>query len=191
MSLVNVSDSGDTLTKVGGCGGCADATAISNQQISGTGAVQFATDDRASLRFVGLAASGIGTTPGDISFAIRLQSGVAEVRESGTYKTEIGFGAGDTFTIAVRNGSVTYAKNGSVFYTSGTAAPSALRAHAIFFDSNASIRSVAFNGGGAATSGDTPAATTAPAASASPSTGTQYAVPRPAGSTPVRRKPTY
>jgi hypothetical protein len=183
MSLMNVVENGLTLTKNGGCSGCPDGTAVSNQQVSSSGALRFSTDDSSTLRFVGLAGSGIGTTPSDIAFAVRLQAGVAEVRESGTYKSETSFGAGDTFTIAVNNGSVTYAKNGSVFYTSGTAASGALRAHAIFFDVNGSIRNVGF-GGGATPSGTA----TAEAASSSPVVSGSYAVPRPAGSKPVRRK---
>jgi hypothetical protein len=186
MSLMNVAESGATLTKVGGCSGCPDGTAVSTQQMSGGGSLQFSTDDSSTLRFVGLAASGIGTTPSDISFAIRLQGGVAEVRESGAYMTEIGFSAGDTFTIAVNGGSVTYAKNGSVFYTSGNSASGALRAHAIFFDANGSVRNVAFGGGSA------PAATTTASAPQTGVSGTGgYAVPRPAGSTPTRKKPHY
>jgi hypothetical protein len=190
MSLMNVAESGATLTKTGGCDGCADGTAVSNQQVSGSGALQFSTDDSSTLRFVGLAPSGIGTTPSDVSFAIRLQAGVAEVRESGAYKTEIGFSAGDTFAIAVNGASVTYAKNGSVFYTSSTAASGALRAHAIFFDANGSVRNIAF-GGAAAASGGTPTVTTVPAAQTGVSGTGSYAVPRPAGSTPKRRKAHY
>ena len=184
MSLMNVVENAVTLTKNGGCSGCPDGTAVSNQQITGSGALQFSTDDSSTLRFVGLAASGIGTTPSDITFAIRLQAGTAEVRESGTYKFEISFGPGDTFSIAVNNGSVTYAKNGSVFYTSTVSASGSLRAHAIFFDVNGSLRNVAFGGSAAAT-----AEASVPAAS-SVVTGTgSYAVPRPAGSKPRRRKP--
>jgi len=188
MSLMNVAQSGATLTKSGGCSGCPDGTAVSNQQVSGSGMLQFSTDDSSTLRFVGLGSGGIGTTPADVDFAIRLQGGVAEVRESGGYKTEIGFAAGDTFTITVSGGAVSYAKNGGVFYTSANATGAALRAHAIFFDTNGSVRNVGF-GGGAAASGDAPATTTSPAAAASPAASTgQYAVPRPAGSTPKRKK---
>jgi hypothetical protein len=190
MSLVNVAESGGTLTKVGGCSGCPDAAAISNQQISGTGTLQFSTDDRASLRFVGLAPGGVGTTPADIAFGIRLQSGVAEVRESGSYKTETTFASGDSFTVAVNGGSVTYARNGTVFYTSSVPATTALRGHAVFFDANGTIRSVLFGGGGAAPTGDVPEEAT-PTVSANPSSSTQYAVPRPSDSTPKRGKPRY
>jgi hypothetical protein len=186
MSLMNVAESGATLTKVGGCSGCPDGTAVSNQQVSGSGMLQFSTDDSSTLRFVGLAGSGIGTTPADVNFAIRLQGGVAEVRESGAYKSEIGFAAGDTFTITVNGSAVSYAKNGGVFYTSGSSASAGLRAHVIFFDSNGSVRNVGF-GGGAVTSGDAPSASTSPAVSAGTAPA-GYAVPRPAGSTPKRGK---
>ena len=159
---------------------------MSNQQISGTGTFQFSTDDATALRFVGLSSGGIGTTPADVQFAVRLQGGVAEVRESGNYKSEIPFGAGDTFAISVNNGSVTYAKNGSVFYTSATPATTALRAHLIFFDMNASIRNAAF-GGGATKSSDDPTPAMSADTPGAVRTG-EYAVPRPPGSTPVRRR---
>jgi hypothetical protein len=167
MSLINVAESGATLTKVGGCSGCPDGTAVSNQQVSGSGVLQFSTDDSASLRFVGLGSSGMGTTPGDVNFAIRLQGGVAEIREAGAYKSDTRFGAGDSFTIAVNNGAVTYAKNGSVFYTSANTATTALRGHVIFFDSNGTVRNVGFGSGGSTPAGDAPAASSpAPSTSA-------------------------
>jgi hypothetical protein len=168
MSLMNVAESGNTLTKVSGCSGCPDGTAVSNQQVSGNGILQFSTDDTASLRFVGLGSAGIGTTPADIDFAIRLQSGVAEIRESGSYKFETGFAAGDTFTIGVSNGAVTYAKNGTVFYSSANTTGAALRAHVVFFDANGSVRTVGFGSGAPATAADASPAVmpAAPAATA-------------------------
>ena len=190
MSLVNVTASGAALTKSGGCSGCPDGSAVSQQQISGSGTLQFATDETSSLRFVGLGSGGIGTAPGDINFAIRLQGGVAEVRESGAYKAEIGFGAGDTFRVIVNNGAVTYAKNGGVFYRSSSTATSAVRAVAVFFDPSGSIRNVTIGSGGAAAASDVPAAPSAGVSAAAPAApaGTRYAVPRPAGSKPVRRR---
>jgi hypothetical protein len=189
MSLMNVVENGATLTKNGGCSGCPDGTAVSNQQISGSGLLQFSTDDGSSLRFVGLGRGGVGMTPGDVDFAIRLQAGVAEVRESGAYKSETSFAAGNTFTIAVNGGGVTYAKNGSVFYSSANTTTAALRANVIFFDANGTIRNVGFAGVGApATSGNAPPTRIVSATATGSTTTTQYAVPRPAGSTPVRRK---
>jgi hypothetical protein len=180
MSLINVTASGGSLQKTGGCGGCADASAVSSGQISGTGAVEFATADASALRFVGLGSGGIGTGAADINFAIRLQSGVAEVRESGAYKTEVSFAVGDRFQISVNGGVVTYAKNGGVFYTSGSPAGFAVRVHAVFFDMNGALSDVAINGAAGAS---TPSATDAALSSVE-----RYAVRRPAGSTPRRRR---
>ena len=182
---MNIVENGVSLTKNGGCSGCPDAAGVSNQQITGSGALQFSTDDSSTLRFIGLSTSGIGTTPTDVQYAIRLQAGVAEVRESGAYKSETPFAAGDTFTIAVTNGSVSYAKNGAVFYTSAATAGGSLHGHIIFFDMNASVRNVSF-GGGATPSGQAPVS--AAAAMTTPSSAANIAIPRPPGSKPVRRK---
>ena len=59
--------------------------------------------------------------PCRIKFAIRMQSGTVEVRESGVYRTDTIFAAGDVFRIAVQAGTVCYLKNGKVFYTSAAA----------------------------------------------------------------------
>ena len=101
-SLVNVTVSGSTLQKTSGCGGCPDAGAISGQQISsGDGFVSFSTTESNTLRFVGLSNGNTGTGGAEIKFALRLQGGRAEVRESGTYKSEVTFAAGDTLKVAV------------------------------------------------------------------------------------------
>jgi len=146
MSLINVTASGNTLQKTAGCSGCADASAVSEGQINGSGSLEFVAADAGSLRFVGLGSGGIGTGAADINFAIRLQSGVAEVRESGAYKTEIAFSAGERFRIAVEGGAVQYSKNGGVFYTSASQAGYAVRAHAVLFDMNATIGNVVLGG---------------------------------------------
>jgi hypothetical protein len=189
MSLINITANGNGLQKTGGCAGCPDASAVSEQQMSASGALNFIASESGSLRFVGLASGGIGTGAGDMNFAIRLQGGVAEVRESGAYRTEVGFAAGDTFRISVEGGVVRYAKNGAVFYTSGSQATYAVRAHAVFFDMNAAVGEVVVSGGGEAASTSPSVAAPAPA----PSTTGQprRAVRRPADSTPVRRKPSW
>jgi len=184
MSLINVTAAGNTLQKTGGCSGCPDATAVSEGQINGSGSLEFVASDSGSLRFVGLGSGGIGTSAGDINFAIRLQSGVAEVRESGGYKTEIAFSAGDRFRIAVEGGVVRYSKNGTVFYTSASQAGYAMRVHAVLFDMNAAVGNVAL--GGVSGGASTPAAPAASVTSQTPDT--RHARPRPAGSVPARRR---
>ena len=142
MSLINVSASGASLVKTGGCDGCPDAFAVSEQQVASDGTLEFTAAEAGSLRFVGLSSGGAGTAAGDIAFAIRLQGGVAEVREGGSYRTEIGFGAGDVFRIRVEGGVVRYSKNGSVFYTSATRTGHAGHAHVVMFNNGAAIGSV-------------------------------------------------
>lgn len=139
-NAVNVSVSGGTLEKTSGCSGCPDAGAASEQQIaSGDGGVQFTTSDSGSLRFVGLTSGGANHDPGGIKFALRLQGGVAEVREAGAYRSDIRFNAGDVLGVWVVGGAVQYSKNGTVFYTSGAEVRYPLVADASLYDLNATI----------------------------------------------------
>src|SRR5688572_13022056 len=142
MSLVNVTASGNNLLKTGGCDGCSDASAVSEQLLTGPALVAFTAPEAGTLRFVGLGSGGVGTAAGDINFALRLQGGVVEVRESGAYQTETGFTAGDKFEITSEGGVVRYWKNGGLFYTSGSHVPSALRVHVAMFNASAEIANV-------------------------------------------------
>jgi len=188
MYTVNVTASGNSLTKTGGCDGCPDASAVSSGQVTGNGIAQFVAAEASTLRYVGLGYGGPGTAPGDINYAIRLQSGVAEVRESNAYRTEIAFAAGDTFGVVLENSVVKYAKNGAVFYTSPIQPTSALRLHAVLFNANAALTGIGL--GGTATSTSTTTSPTTP--TTSPTTTTTVTKPRwaklrPAGSTPTKR----
>jgi hypothetical protein len=137
-NLVNVTASGNNLQKTGGCGGCPDAGAFSQQQIPGDGYVQFTASEGDTLRFIGLTSGSSGTDAGDIKYALRLQAGRAEVRESGAYKSEIAVAPGDTLRITVAGGSVQYSKNGAVFFTS-TASGSSFVVKTSFYDLGATI----------------------------------------------------
>lgn len=130
--------SGNNLQKTGGCGGCPDAGAFSQQQIPGDGYVQFTASEGDTLRFIGLTSGSSGTDAGDIKYALRLQAGRAEVRESGAYKSEIAVAPGDTLRITVTGGSVQYSKNGTVFFTS-TASGSSFVVKTSFYDLGATI----------------------------------------------------
>jgi hypothetical protein len=124
---VNVTASGNSVTKTGGCDGCYDAGAVAQQQISGTGGyAQFTAGATGPLRTAGLAQSFSVTNPGSIAFGIRLQGTTAEVREGGVYRSDVPYTAGDVFRISVQSGVVSYSKNGTVFYTSGQASSSPL-----------------------------------------------------------------
>ena len=83
-----------------------------------------------------------GATATDVSsipFAIRLQSGNAEVREGGIYRGETTFAGGDVFRVAIESGVVKYYKNGAVFYTSATAPTYPLQADASLLDLGATV----------------------------------------------------
>jgi hypothetical protein len=184
MSLINMTASGRGVQKTAGCGGCPDASAVSAEQIATNGSLEFVASESGTLRFVGLGSGGVGTNVADINFAIRLQSGVAEVRESGSYRTETPFSAGDTFRISVEGGVVRYARNGAVFHTSNGQASFGVRVHAVFFDMNGAVDGVVVSGGAESAS----STVTQPQAS---SEQRRTAVPRPDGTSPVRRKPRW
>ncbi len=122
-SLVNATATGGSLQKSGGCDGCDDAGAVSQQQIaSGDGGVQFTASETSAIRYIGLSHGNTDTHLTDVDFAIRLGSGYAEVRENNVYRSDTLTRAGDVFKVAVVGGVVKYFKNGAVFYTS-TVAP--------------------------------------------------------------------
>lgn len=128
-NLVNVTAGADTLQKTGGCDGCADAGAVSEQQIAaGSGYLEFTVMNGSLVRYVGLNDNSTGTGSAEIPFAFKLSSGYAEVREYGQYRWDIAVSDGDVLRIAVEAGTVKYLKNGALFYTSGNAARYPLRA---------------------------------------------------------------
>jgi hypothetical protein len=140
---VNVTASGNSVSKTAGCDGCNDAGAVSQQQITGAnGYAQFTADASGLLRIAGLTSSFSLTNPASIAFGIRLQGNIAEVRESGAYRRDITFAAGDIFRISVQAGVVSYAKNGTVFYTSSQSSGSTLVFGVAIANLNGSIGSV-------------------------------------------------
>ena len=179
--LVNVTANGNNLQKTGGCGGCADAGAVSQQQIgSGDGYMEFTASETNTLRFVGWGSSSASGSGSDIRFAFRLQGGTAEVRESGAYKAETSFASGDVLRITLEGGSVKYSKNGAVFYTSsGGGYPLFVRA--ALNDLDATVKNVIIKVGAATSAASQAAgATGSPGRKAPPSTEPRAkAVPRP------------
>jgi hypothetical protein len=140
---VNVTTSGNSITKTTGCDGCSDAGAVSPQQITGAnGYAQFTADASGLLRIAGLTSSFSLTNPASIAFGIRLQGNFAAVSESGAYRRDITVAAGDVFRISVQAGVVSYAKNGTVFYTSSQAAGSPLVFGVAIANLNGSIGNV-------------------------------------------------
>ena len=147
--VVNASTIGNSLMKAGGCGGCPDAGGISAQQIlSGDGYVEFTVPEAGTLRFIGLSAGNGGTDPAEIKFALRLQNGNAEVRESGAYRTETPFAANDVLRVAYAGGTVQYSKNGNVFYTSDERPAYPALVDVTLFEDNSTVWNVMIGSGG-------------------------------------------
>jgi hypothetical protein len=163
---VNVSTSGNTLQKTGGCSGCADAGASSEQQISSDGGVFVTVTDPGPLRFVGLTWGEPTHQPTHIKFALRLQGGVAEVREAGVYRADVRISAGDVLGVGVTGGTVQYTKNGTVFYASNSEVRYPLVVDAAINDLNATISNavlmLAASGGPVTASTVTPPTTATP-----------------------------
>jgi hypothetical protein len=134
-SPVNVQASGPDLAKSGGCVDCADAGAVSAQAIAagGTGYLQWTMPDTTAQRVVGLGAGNSDTSEVDVDYALKFwPGGTVDVRQSGQYKTETSYAAGDVFRVAVKAGVVSFVKNGVVFHTSAVPAAAALNADTSF-----------------------------------------------------------
>jgi hypothetical protein len=175
--VVNASTIGNSLVKAGGCSGCPDSGAVSSQAIaSGDGFVEFTVPESGTLRFIGLSSGNGGTDPAEIKFALRLQNGNVEVRESGAYRTETQFSANDVMRIAYAGGSVQYSKNGNVFYTSGNAPVYPAIVDATLFDDNATVWNAMIGSGSSSGSSSTSSSGSTPESS-SPAPAPQAAGP--------------
>ncbi len=138
-SLVNCTASGSGLQKTGGVDDMADSGAVSAQQLTSDGFVEFELTEAGTNRVFGLSSGSSGIQPSGIEFGIRVQSGVAEVRENGAYQADVSAAAGDVFRVSVSGGSVTYARNGVVFHTSARTASFPLAANVVFIDAGSEV----------------------------------------------------
>ena len=148
-ALANATASGNDLQKSGGCDGCADAGAISQQQIaSGDGYVMFTAVDATTNRSAGLSSGNTDTSAADIYFAIALASdGTAAVYEAGAWQANLGaYAAGDVFRVAVEVGVVKYYRNATLVYTSTTAPAYPLLVDTSLSSVNATINNVVMAG---------------------------------------------
>lgn len=84
------------------------------------------------------------TLPGiaDMRLGLRLQSGVAEVRELGVYRADVRYREGDRFTIRIQDGRVSYAHNGRVFHSSPYSDPYRLYAGTSFSNIDAAVEDI-------------------------------------------------
>ncbi|MEO1053646.1 MAG: fibronectin type III domain-containing protein, partial [Bacteroidota bacterium] len=145
-------DVNNTLSKTTGTSTQWDAGA-SSLNVLGAGAdgwMEFMTDAGNQSRMIGLTYADIDTDFRTIRYALYLQSsGNLNVYESGINKGSFGtYGAGDIFRIERNAGTITYLKNGIVFYTSTLSSASTLMVDASLYTSASKVL-------GASTSFDT------------------------------------
>ncbi|MBI2209328.1 MAG: fibronectin type III domain-containing protein, partial [Deltaproteobacteria bacterium] len=137
--IVNATATGNSLTKTYGCDGCDDAGAVSQQQITGDGYVEFTVTETDLLRYVGLSNGSSGTGYSEIDYAFAVGFGWVEVRENGIYRANAGIAAGDVLRIAVESGVVNYYINGSLLYRSAVAPLLPLVVDSSLFSLNATV----------------------------------------------------
>ena len=123
-NVANALATGTTIQKTQGCVSCFDAGGYSAGSIAaGDGSVQFTPPvDRRLV--AGLGADRTGSMdPARINHAFGFWAGGKwDIRESGVYRREGTYAAGDVFTVAIERGVVKYYRNATVVYTS-TVAP--------------------------------------------------------------------
>jgi uncharacterized delta-60 repeat protein len=147
-SLANVTASGNSLQKTGGCAWCDDAGAISTQHIaSGDGYMEFTASEMTTNRAVGLSQGNTDNTRTDIDFTMMMWktiSGVnyVEVYENSVWKAGQTYQTGDVLRIAVVSGVVQYFKNGTLWYTSAKAPAYPLLVDTSLWDAGSTITNV-------------------------------------------------
>lgn len=162
-SLVNAVVVGSELRKQSGCDGCPDSGAVSAQQLTGDGYVEFTATQTSTLRWLGLSQGNKGTSHNEIAFALRLGPGYAEVRERGAYRADTPVSLGDVLRVEVSGGQVVYRKNGGAFYTSSSAPSYPLLVDTSLHSSGSSFASViiaSMSSSGGSTSPTSPSPTT-------------------------------
>lgn len=119
---IAVAVSGSSLRKTGAAGWTSGAVSANTLE-AGDGAMEFTATETNTTRTAGLSDADVNQSWQDIAYGIELHDdATVEVVEAGTSRGAFGwYAAGDRFRVEVVSGVVTYARNGSVFYTSALA----------------------------------------------------------------------
>ncbi|MDO9318383.1 MAG: hypothetical protein Q7V56_09300 [Gammaproteobacteria bacterium] len=139
----NITVAGNRITKTSGCDGCGDAGSISEEALTADHAhMEFTVGSSWALMLAGFSQTQEIPVAEDLVLGLRLQSGMAEVRESGNYRAEIRYQDGDRFSISINAGRASYAHNGTVFYSSEYTAENRLFAGTALYNVNAAVEDV-------------------------------------------------
>jgi hypothetical protein len=125
------------------------STARSQQSItSGDGYIEFIVTEANKTRYCGLTRSASMIDAAAMDFAIKLTAnGIAEIRESNDYASEVSYRSGDVFRIAIEGSEVKYYKNGSLIFTSLKIPSRPLFVAAILISSNSTVGKVIISTG--------------------------------------------
>ncbi len=123
QNVVDLTTNGTSLQKTGGSNAWT-AGAVTTGSLTGNGYVEFSSSENNTNKMIGLSHGDTDQSYSDIDFAIYLAgSSTLRVYEGGTQMGVFGsYAANDVFRIQVTGTTITYLKNGTVFYTS-TATP--------------------------------------------------------------------
>jgi Bacterial Ig domain len=147
-NLVNVTASGNSLTRTATThvwdGGASSTKAIA----SGDGYVEFTVGESGTYRMCGLSNGDTNQNYNDIDFALYPSAnGMLNVYEGGVWRGELTtYTAGDTFRVEVEGGVVKYKKNGTVIYTSQVTPTYPLRVDTSLYTPNSTINNVVICG---------------------------------------------
>ena len=114
VNTVNVTVTGSVVQKTGGCDGCQDAGATSQEELTADGYIEFTVGELNTLWMAGLSHGNDDATYQDIDFGFRFNgAGYADVLENGAYAGgDTTYAAGDVFRVTLANGRIEYSKNG-------------------------------------------------------------------------------
>lgn len=141
----NITSQGKLFTKTSGCDGCPDAGAVSSETLtSGNATLEFTARSYGPLFLAGFTQTKSIPAAADLVFGLRLQNGLAEVRERGVYRGDTPFKTGDRFSITINAGRVSYSRNGTVFFTSTRTVPYPLSAGSSMYSHGAALEDAVF-----------------------------------------------
>lgn len=145
--LVGVSVNGNDLTKTAGSG-WGNSGAASDTTFTGDFGLEFTVSETNTYRMLGLSDSNINANYNTIDFGIYpIANGTFRVYENGVYKGSFGsYQANDVFKINRVGTTITYERNGVVFYTSATSSSGPLLADAALNSYGSTILDVKFVG---------------------------------------------
>jgi hypothetical protein len=144
-SPVGVSTTANSLTKTASTGW--NAGAVSVKTLSADGYVEFTTGETTTGKMAGLSNGNTSTNYTDIDFAFYLMpGGYVRIYEGGAFRGEFGtYVAGTTFRVQLVGTQIQYLIDGTLVYTSATAATLPLLLDTALYTAGATIQGIVFS----------------------------------------------